>query len=359
MLPAWTMSRRRLIALLAAFLLLGVGAGLVLVPRSSAAPEAASTGHRGSDTSPLRASSASTPAATASSAPQTTPPPPTTPAATGTVPTPTAGTPTTVVKPPAAPPKAAPAPPRAAPRPPATHTAKKGVATWEFTGATAALKDVGVGWYYNWSTSNASMPAPSGVEFVPMIWGASNVTPAALGAPGSTLLGFNEPDMGGQANMTVDRALELWPQLQATGKRLGSPAVAWGGDRAGGWLDQFMSGAKARGLRVDFITLHWYGSDFGPDAVDQLQRYVAGVHARYGLPIWVTEYSLINFSGSPKFPTDDQMTAFIASSTAMFESTPYVERYAWFGLPALEPGTGLYRDGSTPTPAGVAYRAAG
>jgi hypothetical protein len=192
-----------------------------------------------------------------------------------------------------------------------------------------------------------------------MIWGASNVTPSALAVPGSTLLGFNEPDMGGQANMTVDRALELWPQLQATGKRLGSPAVAWGGDLSGGWLDQFMSGAKARGLRVDFITLHWYGSDFGPDAVNQLQRYVAAVHARYGLPIWVTEYSLIDFSGSGRVASDDQMVAFIASSTAMFESTPYVERYAWFGLPALEPGTGLYRDGSTPTPAGVAYRVAG
>jgi hypothetical protein len=36
-----------------------------------------------------------------------------------------------------------------------------------------------------------------------------------------------------------------------------------------------------------------------------------------------------------------------------------VERYAWFALPADKPGTGLYVNGKTPTPAGIAYRAAG
>ncbi len=40
------------------------------------------------------------------------------------------------------------------------------------------------------------------------------------------LLGFNEPDMSSQSNMTVSDALRLWPRLMATGMRLGSPAVA-------------------------------------------------------------------------------------------------------------------------------------
>ncbi len=256
------------------------------------------------------------------------------------------------------------APTRTRPAGPAKGSVKKGVSTWKFPGLTAAIDDVGAGWYYNWSPGNADMPAPSGVEFVPMIWGAANVTDATLRqakAEGRVLLGFNEPDLREQANMTVDKALELWPRLQRTGMRLGSPAVAYGADTPGGWLDRFMTGAKSRGLTVDFITLHWYGSDFGPDAVGHLRGYLQAVHRRYGKPIWVTEYGLIDFTGSPKYPTDAQQSAFIKGSTSMMERLPYVQRYAWFSLPAVGDSVelGLYRDGTRPTAAGAAYRAAG
>jgi RNA polymerase sigma factor (sigma-70 family) len=253
---------------------------------------------------------------------------------------------------------------RATPVPPTATSAKKGVGTWQFNGIKGALDDVGAGWYYNWSPDNDSMPAPGDVEFVPMIWGKDNVTPATLakaGREGDVLLGFNEPDMGGQADMSVADALAAWPKLQATGLRLGSPAVAYGGDTAGGWLDRFMKGAKARNLRVDFITVHWYGSDFSDAAVGQFLGYVDAVHARYDLPIWVTEYGLMNFTGSPKYPTAAQEVAFINGSTKGLEKRAFVERYAWFGLPAVGDSVdfGLYKDSSTPTEAGKAYRAAG
>lgn len=122
-----------------------------------------------------------------------------------------------------------------------------------------------------------------------------------------------------------------------------------------------MSGAAARGLRVDFITLHWYGGDFSAAAVGQLKRYIDAVHARYGKPIWLTEYSLIDFSTSTlRYPTADQLAAFARDSTAMLEASAAVERYAWFALPvANKPGTGLYVDATTPNAAGIAYRAAG
>jgi hypothetical protein len=159
----------------------------------------------------------------------------------------------------------------------------------------------------------------------------------------------------------VDAALAAWPQLQATGMRLGSPSVAYGGDTPGGWLDRFMTGARQKGLRVDFITLHWYGSDFSGAAVNQFLGYVDAVHKRYGLPIWVTEYGLMNFSGSPKYPTGAQEAAFITGTTKGMQSRSYVERYAWFALPAVGDSAdyGLYKDGDTPTDAGKAYTAAG
>ena len=251
-----------------------------------------------------------------------------------------------------------------APVPPTETSAKKGVGTWEFGGIKGALDDVGAGWYYNWAPNNNSMPGPADVEFVPMIWGKANVTDGTLAEAkreGKVILGFNEPDMGGQANMSVEDALAAWPKLQATGRRLGSPAVAYGGDTAGGWLDRFMKGAKDKNLRVDFITLHWYGSDFSDAAVNQFLGYVDAVHKRYDLPIWVTEYGLMNFSGSPKYPTGAQEAAFIKGTTKGMESRSFVERYAWFGLPAVGDSVdfGLYKDASTPTEAGKAYKAAG
>ena len=91
------------------------------------------------------------------------------------------------------------------------------------------------------------------------------------------LLGFNEPDLAGQSNMTVDAALDLWPQLQATGQRLGSPAVGVRRrrPRAAGSTSSWPARAQ-RGYRVDFIALHWYGSDFCADRGRAAARLPAG-----------------------------------------------------------------------------------
>ncbi|MFE0327574.1 glycoside hydrolase family protein [Streptomyces sp. NPDC003753] len=241
---------------------------------------------------------------------------------------------------------------------------KKGISAWNFSGVTQDLADSKVGWFYTWSSGRGQITAPAGVEFVPMIWGPGSVTDAELNQAkqqGSTLLGFNEPDMAGQANMTVQQALDLWPRLQSTGLRLGAPAVATGANAAGSWLDRFLQGAASRGYRVDFIPLHWYGADFNTtNAVGQFWTYIQSVHERYNKPVWITEYALIDFSsGTPRYPTQAQQAAFIKQSTDLLQSLSYVERYAWFTLSTSRgDGTGLY-NGTTATQAGAAYRAAG
>ncbi|MET7683460.1 glycosyl hydrolase [Streptomyces sp. NPDC005423] len=83
-----------------------------------------------------------------------------------------------------------------------------------------------------------------------------------------------------------------------------------------GWLDRFMSGASARGYRVDFITLPWYGGDFRtPQAVQQLTSYLRAVHERYHKPIRLTEYALIDFSHGTRFPSPAQQAAFLTASS--------------------------------------------
>ncbi|WP_083974472.1 glycosyl hydrolase [Herbidospora daliensis] len=247
--------------------------------------------------------------------------------------------------------------------PPATAKGKKGVAVWQIPGVNAAVANAKAGWYYTWAVDHPNITTPADSQFVPMIWGANSVTDANLAkakAAGPYLLGFNEPDFADQANMTVEKALELWPKLQDAGKILGAPAVAWGGDRAGGWLDRFMTGAKQRGYRVDFIPLHWYGGDFVTErAVQQLKGYLQAVYDRYKKPIWLTEFALIDFSNGVRFPTEAQQAAFVTESAKMLQSLPFVERYAWFGIGAGASGvnSGLFRDNGTPTAAGRAFQA--
>ncbi|GGM16787.1 hypothetical protein GCM10010129_71210 [Streptomyces fumigatiscleroticus] len=247
---------------------------------------------------------------------------------------------------------------------PVVSTRRKGVGVWSFAGASDALSRSGAGWFYTWSTAHPGITAPGGADFVPMIWGSASVTAQALAeakAAGPYLLGFNEPDMAAQANMTVEQALDLWPRLESTGSTLGSPAVAYGGDQPGGWLDRFMSGAEQRGYRVDFIALHWYGGDFRTEAaVEQLRGYLSAVYERYHKPIWLTEFALIDFSRGTRYPTDEEQAAFLTSATKMLAGLPYLQRYAWFGLGTDDsgPGTTLFRDGSVLTPEGRAFRSA-
>jgi RNA polymerase sigma factor (sigma-70 family) len=260
---------------------------------------------------------------------------------------------------------------RAAAKPPATPSAtvltsqRKGVSTWNFTGVQQALAESGASWYYNWAATPNGISAPATASYVPMMWGAASVTAANLAAvrgEGHILLGFNEPDLASQANMTVSQALTLWPQLMATGMTLGSPAVASGAANPGGWLDQFMAGAKTRGYRVDFITVHWYGGDFstGP-AVQQLESYLRAIYARYHLPVWVTEFDLTSFSGgTATYPAEAQQAAFLTAATTMLDGLSYVQRYAWFALPtsAGSGTTGLFNAGPSVTPVGTAFEAA-
>jgi hypothetical protein len=261
---------------------------------------------------------------------------------------------------------------RPAPKPspskaaPVTVTSqRKGVATWDATGVSQELAASGASWYYNWGATPSGITAPASTSYVPMIWGASDVTAATLEqvkSEGDVLLGFNEPDQGGQANMTVAQALNLWPQLDATGMTLGSPAVSSGAATPGGWLDQFMTGAKARGYRVNFITVHWYGGDFstGP-AVQQLESYLQAIYNQYHLPIWLTEFALTSYAGpTPAFPTEAQQAAFLTASATMLDGLPYVQRYAWFALPvsAGSGTTGLFNPGPAATEVGTAFEAA-
>jgi hypothetical protein len=248
---------------------------------------------------------------------------------------------------------------------PAASVRKKGVGHWgrgDDRLAPRILDELGCGWYYNWGPRPVAGEEKVEAEFVPMVWDDGHVTDEILEAlkegGHSALLGFNEPDSKGQANVSVARAIELWPKLMETGLRLGSPGTTQGNR----WLDEFMEEAIRRDYRVDFICLHWYGDITKPDAVGDLRRYLTQYWEKYQRPLWLTEFSGADWEWCTRRPvTFEDNARFARESIAMLESLPFVERYAWWSAKAnpsnrYYPTTGLYWTADEITEVGVAYR---
>ncbi|HYN93004.1 MAG TPA: glycosyl hydrolase, partial [Pilimelia sp.] len=229
------------------------------------------------------------------------------------------------VAPPATPGPRQPRPPAAVPR---GGAAVKGVAN----SSCADLSRLRVAWYYNWTLSAGDCAAPG---FVPMVAGKQEKTPSAVSAALGrvarggyrTVLGFNEPNKADQANLSVARAVALWPRLTANpGIRVGSPATS---ADAQGWFTDFMAQVTARKLRVDFIALHWYGWNAGSCDADaaELERYIRWAERLPGgRPIWLTEWGCMHESN----PDRATVARFYAGALAVFARHPRVERYAWY-----------------------------
>jgi len=247
--------------------------------------------------------------------------------------------------------------------------ALSGVGAWEGQGVSEGLADCGARWYYTWAPDHRGIETPGGCEFVPMIWGDNDLTDDALyraKSNGTVLLGFNEPDAATQADMSVEATLAAWPRLQQTGLSLGAPAVATHGDVPGQWLDRFVEGARSSGYRVDFIPLHWYlspelrNSPYSTAiAVADLRRYLEAVHDRYGLPVWLTEFSLITYYNGTQAMEPSTQATFLAAAASMMATLPYLQRWAWFSLPPWPqgPATGLYDAHGRITVIGEQFRA--
>lgn len=247
------------------------------------------------------------------------------------------------------------------PAPPAVVFWKGVGVVREAGGVVEDMDSLNCSWYYDWgSYSSPPQPwLPGGAQYVPMVWGDWELygEPGPSAAVGSSkiLLGFNEPDEPSQSNMTVARALALWPQLEATGALLGSPAPSSSGNGIT-WLSSFMSGNGGTPPRVDIICAHWYVeynmgySDLG-DWLDYL-------HTTYpGKPIWLTEVGSLG-STSASFDTNAALMPTVMGKLA---TRPWVERIAWFvcrrypGSEAGWPYSRLVEDNGTLNAAGTQW----
>ncbi|KAL8719880.1 MAG: hypothetical protein Q9225_003177 [Loekoesia sp. 1 TL-2023] len=261
--------------------------------------------------------------------------------------------------------------------------AQKGAGMWAAWHVEDMVKDSGATWAYSWDTDPASaftamgQNVPAGVEVVVMVNAPSKADGATLqkikSSGAKVVLGYNEPDGAEKSGQySLADAVSAWTKITkalAPGLRIGSPAPAGTNvNDPNDWFVKFMQQTQANGAKVDFICLHHYASESDvASGVANFKSFVESVHNKYKLPIWVTEYAMVDYTLGPavgqlKVPDAATQVDYMKQSTAMLKSLSYVERFAWFAMPQsdAQAPTNLYtssKDGWQRTQYGEAYKA--
>ncbi|TGJ85478.1 hypothetical protein E0Z10_g3320 [Xylaria hypoxylon] len=187
-------------------------------------------------------------------------------------------------------------------------------------------------WAYNWGSSTGDLP--NGVTYYPMLWspapdhsnGWEGFATDAISKGADALLGFNEPDIASQANMSPQDAAAghiQWLNPYASKARISSPAISSSENLNQGidWLNQFFAACNGK-CQVDFCAAHWYGPG-GNAGAELFLTHLEAVHtACGGKPVWVTEFAAE--SGS----IDDFMSNIVSALES--DRFSFVEKYSYF-----------------------------
>jgi len=201
------------------------------------------------------------------------------------------------------------------------------------------VKALDVSWNYSWGTERVD-EQPSDIEFIPMIWGGDNeaklesrikkMRSDIRSGKVKKLLGFNEPDGKKQANMTVERALELWPLLESAGLPLASPGAVHADSE---WMLKFMEGVRDKGLRVDYIAVHSYSGTSSAHFKKKLRR-IYELHGNR--PLLITEFAVADWKTggdiSKNRHSPAAVLAFMKEVLPWMEKQDWILGYAWFSF---------------------------
>ena len=219
---------------------------------------------------------------------------------------------------------------------------------------TASLTDLfksnTVGWCYNWD-SQPGGTVPSSFNYVPQLWSTSDLhlpnwksnVDTAISKGATHILGFNEPDLAAQANMSPQVAADAWQNMEQFGGqvKIGSPAVCNGGGATGlTWLSDFLG--KCSSCQIDFLAIHWYGLATD-DGVADLKKHIGDTQKiAGGRPIWLTEFQ-------PSGTVADQQSFMGKILPWLDDASNGVERYAYYQV------DGILTSGNSLTTLGDAY----
>lgn len=194
-----------------------------------------------------------------------------------------------------------------------------------------------VSWYYSWGATPGWNNAPSDLSFCPMLWGrdTSEFEKHVLNKPNGKfnrakcVLGINEPEQKGQANMDVSEGCNLMRKyvvpLKEKGYYIVSPATS-SAPSGLDWMKDFRSSCSDVWDKVDAVAIHYYDV-----STSGFKKYVTKWHNEFKKPIWVTEYACQNFNGGSQC-SESHAQQFHEEMANWFDSQSYVQAYAPFGI---------------------------
>lgn len=191
------------------------------------------------------------------------------------------------------------------------------------------------GFAYNWAQTESK---DVGAPFIPMMhkvqdstaeaW-LANVDKAVKGGS-KAVMGFNEPDIAEQANMTPEAACAAWkeymnpiasahPDVTILG-----PSVSNSGSATQGlqWLDTFHKicpDAIVHGSNIHFYDIYEEAT------IDRFKAHVEKAAANYGKPVWLTEFGL-----NPGSASEEQAAKFLKEAIEYLDSSASVSGYSYF-----------------------------
>lgn len=184
------------------------------------------------------------------------------------------------------------------------------------------------GWFYDYNVGDPYVALGCPAEparFSPMNWCLSAMPDPVPSYVNQTyMMGFNEPNLAQECGKTPEEVAKAWGTFMKLHphSRLVSPATAGYGVP---WFDNFFGNCTKlygkEGCRISYIAAH----DYSCTPAHTL-AYLKELHERYGLPVWLTEFSCGD--GAQNRPNADQL-AFMKVVVPMLDAAPFVYRYAW------------------------------
>jgi hypothetical protein len=151
------------------------------------------------------------------------------------------------------------------------------------------------------------------------------------------LIGFNEPNLPWQANISPAQGAVLWKQIEDAARPAGIKLVSptpnpWppglhGHPYGHQWTWFMASEYQARyGKKPQFDALSWnvYGNNSAQLISFLTARRQEALNRGYNVPFWVLEYA-----GDCLGPMSGNQ-AVMSSVTPWLATTPWINRYAWF-----------------------------
>jgi autotransporter-associated beta strand protein len=209
---------------------------------------------------------------------------------------------------------------------------KKGIAGSSRAYQITFESDWTYGWWY------VSDPKVSGVNYFPMdpdTWYRNSTVAGNLWGfqPGwrtkgysLNILGYNEPDMVGQADIDATNGAIYYMNDHNLDLPMAGPAA---GNVNGTWNQIFYGYITNWGGRVDYLPAHEYPGNNSSASSSIWIGPLQTAYNTYGYPMWMTEWSVVDWSGTGNWSEEDNYNA-LAEFLWRAESIPWLRKYSLF-----------------------------